>query len=95
MDKVYSLIGLAYKANKVLYGVKAMDAIKKRKCYLVVLSDDASDNTKKKVNDKCAYYQIPVKSNVSKEQLSKSIGKDNIVMVAICEEGFAKSILEA
>lgn len=47
MDRLYSLIGLAYRANKVLYGVKAMDAIRKNKCYLVVLSDDASDKTKK------------------------------------------------
>ena len=70
MDKIYSLIGLAYRANKVSYGVKAMEKIAKKKCYLVVLADDASEKTKKKVFDKCATYQIPVKSNVSRERLS-------------------------
>lgn len=95
MDKIFRLIGLAFRANKVLYGIKGMDAITNKKAFLVVLSDDASDNTKKKVLDKCAYYQVPVKSVNSRNELSKCIGKKDIVMIAIIEEGFANSILKA
>lgn len=95
MDRIMSLIGLAYKANKITYGFKAMEAIKSKKAYLVLLADDTANNTKKKVLDKCAFYQVPVKSVSSRFNLSKAIGKANIVMIAIMEEGFAKSINQA
>lgn len=95
MDKMLKLVGLAYRANKVLYGIKAMKAITDKKAYLVLLVDDASDNTKKKVLDKCASYQVPIKLIGSRNDLSRCIGKSDIVMIAIIEEGFAKSILEA
>ncbi len=95
MDKIFNLVGLAFRANKVLYGVKAMNSILDKEAKLVLLADDTAGNTKKKVLDKCAYYQVPVKLIDSRISLSRCIGKEDIVMVAITEEGFAKRIIEA
>ena len=95
MDRLYSLIGLAFRANKLLYGIKAMEAIEKKKVHLVILSNEASEKTRKKVLDKCAAYQVSVKYVDSKDDLSKAIGKENIVRVAIIDLGFTQSILKA
>lgn len=92
---IEGLLGLAFAAKKLVYGEKAMESIRLQKALLVVLADDVAPNSKKKILDKCAYYQVPVKLGISREVLSRSIGKHDIVMVSIIEEGFAKKILQA
>lgn len=95
-DKILSLLGLAARARKIQTGDSLMKSIRQGKAELVLISEDASDNTKKKFEDKCSYYQVPcyIFSNIN--SLSKAIGKDNRVCVGICDRGFAikiKSIL--
>ena len=47
-DKVLSMLGLAAKAGKVVSGEFSTEkAIKARKAYIVMVAEDASDNTKR------------------------------------------------
>lgn len=59
-DKVISLLGLAERAGKIASGEFAAEkAVKIGKARLIIVAEDASDNTKKKFSDMCKYYQVP------------------------------------
>ena len=51
-DRIYSMLGLAMKAGKVVSGEFAVDkSIKDGSAWLVIIASDASDNTTKKFSD--------------------------------------------
>ena len=51
-DKVISLLGLAERAGKIASGEFAAEkAVKIGKARLIIVAEDASDNTKKKFSD--------------------------------------------
>ena len=48
MNKILSMIGLATRAGKTVSGEFSVEkAVKTRKAFLVLVSEEASDNTKK------------------------------------------------
>ncbi len=84
-------LGLAYVAGKLIVGSDlTVKAIQTDKAKLVILASDASDNTTKKIMDKTKYYGITCVNTFDSKTISKAIGKNNIKVVAITEEGFAK-----
>lgn len=88
-----SLLGLAFRAKKVVSGEElVLKELRKGRVKLVLLANDGSPNTKKKITDKCAYYQVPVVFIGSRYELGQAIGKKERVVVAVCEEGFAKKL---
>lgn len=89
---ILSLLGLASRARKVLTGDTLLKSIKQKKVEIVLIANDASDNTKKKFMDKCHYYHIPYYLFSNVDHLSIAIGKDNRVCVGICDKGFAMKI---
>ena len=63
MDRVFSMIGLAQKAGTVVSGEFATEkAVKTGKAFLVIVSDAASDNTKKMFRNMCTFYEVPMYS---------------------------------
>lgn len=92
-NKILSLVGLAMKAGKVVSGEFSTEkAVKEGKASLVIVAEDASDNTKKLFLDKCDFYQVPVYIYGDKEQIGHAIGKELRASLAIVDTGFAKSI---
>ncbi len=88
-----SLLGLAQRAGKIISGEElVIKEIRSNKAKLVLLSEDASSNTTKKVSDKCAYYHVELKRVNNRELLGQSIGKEARVTIAILDAGFAKKI---
>lgn len=70
VDRIYSFLGLATKAGKELSGEETCErALKSGKVYLVIVSADASDNTKKKFNDMCSYRSVQIRFFGSKDML--------------------------
>ncbi len=59
MNKEISLAQLAWKAGKVVSGDRLIPAIQNAKVYLVIISSACGNNRKKKLMDKCKYYDIP------------------------------------
>lgn len=93
MNKVHSMIGLATKAGKVVSGEFAVEkAIKDGKAFLVLIAEDASDNTKKHFSDMCIYRKIPYQVYGEKDTLGHMIGKDERASLAVTDQGFATSI---
>ena len=93
MDRIFSMIGMAMKAGKVVSGEFATEkAVKTGKAFLVVVSAAASDNTKKMFRNMCSFYGVPKYTSGSKEDLGHSMGKEFRASLAVTDEGFAKSI---
>ena len=60
-DKVLSLISLATKAGRCASGEFMTEGqTKSGRASLVVVAEDASDNTKKKFRDMCKFYKVPM-----------------------------------
>ena len=94
-NKIYSLLGLAMKAGRVVSGEFATDkSVKEGSAFLVLVSEDASDNTKKKFSNTCEFYGVPRYFFGTKDELGHAIGKEMRSSLAITDEGFAKSLIK-
>ena len=60
-NRILSLVGLATKAGKTVSGEFSTEkAVKTGTAYLVIVSEEASGNTKKKFQNMCSFYQVPI-----------------------------------
>ena len=86
-------LGLIYRAKMLITGEElVVKGIQKKNIHFVLLSEDASDNTKKKIINKCNFYEIPYAVIGSRELLGNAIGKAERVVIGIADKGFAKKI---
>lgn len=93
MDKILSLLGLAARGRNLVSGEFSTEkAVKEEKAFLVIVSEDASANTKKLFTDKCNYRDIPIYYYGQKEALGKAIGKQMRTSIAITDPGMAANI---
>lgn len=91
--KVLLMLGLAARSRNVASGGFATEnAVKSGKAYLVIVPEDASDNTKKKFRNMCEFYEVPFYQFGEMEMLGHSIGKQERTSLAVLNEGFADSI---
>ena len=92
-DRVISMISIAAKGRNLVSGEFAVEkAVKCGKAYLVVVAEDASDNTKKHFNDMCSYRSIPYMEYSDKESLGRAIGKELRATLCVTDEGLAGQI---
>lgn len=94
MNNFFNTLGLASRARKIVTGEILIKKIRANEVYFVIIANDASDNAKKKLTDKCTSYNVEyvITSNIS--ELSKAIGKNNRVAIGIEDAGFAKNLKE-
>lgn len=84
-------LGLAYVAKKLVIGTeKTVELIRKQRVYLVLLANDASELTKKKILDKARFYNVEVSQTMSSNQLSLSIGKKGVKVIGVTDRGFSR-----
>lgn len=94
-NKIYSLLGIAMRGRNLVSGeFQTLEAIKKGSAALVLVAEDASDNTVKLFFDKCHYYEVPVFCWGTREGLGHAIGKELRSSLAVCDEGLANSIMK-
>ncbi|RKL69035.1 hypothetical protein CR203_03065 [Salipaludibacillus neizhouensis] len=93
-----NLLGLMQRARKIVTGEElVVKAIQKKRVVFVIIAADASDNTKKKVTDKCHYYEIPYIFFEDRYVIGQAIGKAERVTVGLVDKGFAnkfRSLIE-
>ena len=95
-NRMMSLIGLATRAGKTVSGEFSTEkCVKSGQAKLVVIASDASDNTKKKFSNMCAYYQVPFFIAGDKESLGHCMGKEYRASLAVSDKNFADAILKA
>ena len=92
-DKVLNLIGLAQKAGKVVSGEFMTEkAVKTGEAALVILAEDASENTQKKFRNMCEFYEVPLYILSDKETLGHAMGKEFRASLAVQDWNFAEAI---
>ena len=93
-DRILSLLGMAIMSGNLVSGEFMTEkAVKGRKAHLVIVSEEASDNTKKKFSNMCSFYEVPLYFYETMEELGHCIGKTFRASLAVTSEGLAKSII--
>ncbi|MBU6081077.1 YlxQ family RNA-binding protein [Allobacillus halotolerans] len=95
MSNYLNLLGLANRARKLVHGEGTIvEGIRNKQVKLVLIAEDASDNTQKKLTDKCKSYQVPYVIIDNRQVLSKAIGKEGRVAVGVTDAGFSEKLSE-
>ncbi|MBQ8005507.1 MAG: 50S ribosomal protein L7ae [Clostridia bacterium] len=96
--KLKMTIGLAAKAGKAVYGTplicESLRMNGAKKCVLVLEGSDSSENTHKRLKDKCAFYSAElIRLPIDMLELSAAVGKKSaIAAVGIRDAGLAQAI---
>lgn len=94
VDKTYSFIGLIQKSGNLTSGSDAVEMeIKKKKCKLLIISNDASDNTKEKFEKLAKEHNVSYVYFGNKDDLGIAIGKSSRTILSIKDANFAKGFL--
>jgi len=89
------MIGLATKAGKTVSGEFATEkAVKEGKAFLVVVAEDASENTKKLFRNKCEFYKTEYLVFGSKIELGLATGREMRASIAVTDKGLCSAILK-
>lgn len=94
INKLYSMLGIGKKAGLVVLGeTGSIHSIKKDKSKLIILSEDASDNTKDKIISLCKNHKTKYYIIGEKQKLGYALGKDLLSIISVTDEKFAQAIV--
>lgn len=95
-EKLLGLLGLAARAGKLVYGTPMVcEALKDRKkIYYVFRAKGASENTHKRIGDRCRYYGVTlIDVELDTAEFGRRLGKSGeLAAVALTDAGFAQGI---
>ena len=93
-DPFLQLLGICRISSHVEAGEERCEsAVKSGKACLVILSEDASANTRKKFHDKGSFYQIPILDvPYGKEQLGMAMGMSQRSCLAVTDRGLTEKM---
>lgn len=95
MDKFFNFLGICKKSGALLEGYsKCNDLRNKTKIYLFIISNDLSESSKKKFIKHCVEKKIPYINDFSKYEIGNPIGRDEIMILGICDKNIAQKLLE-
>ena len=93
--KLLSLIGLAKRARKVVSGEFSTEkSVKSGKSHMVIVSEEASDNTKKMFTNMCTHYKVPIYLFGTKDELGHAMGQEFRASLSVEDAGFPKSMVD-
>ena len=92
MDKTLSTLGLAYRAKKLVLGEEVLNQISNVK--LIIIANDISENSRERFLKKCNFYNIEYIDRFTSSEISNALGKNNVKVVGITDEGFKESLLK-
>ena len=91
--KILSYIGISTKSGNIASGEFLTEkAVKDGSAYLVIVAEDASDNTKKKFKNMCSFYKVPLYYFENKQSLGHSMGKEFRASLAFLDKGLAQAV---
>ena len=91
--KIYQMLGMAARARMLIMGEDlVVREIRSGNARLVIVSEDASKNTMKKLTDKSTFYNVEKHVFGSREELGHAVGKESRVVLALTDAGFASKI---
>ena len=94
--RILRALGLCARARRMIFGVPMLcDAMQAGKAPLLVLeAADTSNNTHKRLGDKCAYYHVrSVRLELDAQDLAHAVGKTAaLAAVGITDENMCRLI---
>ena len=92
-NKVYSYLGFAARSRNLITGYNTcMTSMNKRKIKLLILTEELSENTIKKMLQQCSKTNTKHRIFGSAEELSRVTGKDGAGVFGITDRHFAEII---
>ena len=92
-NKVFQMLGIAAKSGNVVSGEFSTEkAVKTGHAYLVIVSEEASNNTNKMFTNMTDFYEVPMYVFGTKEELGRCIGKEFRASLAITDENLANAV---
>ncbi len=86
-------LGMCVKAGACSFGFEnTLKMLKKRKSFLVLVSDEASENSKKRIYDKCKFYNTEIKVVDITQAIMKLKLNYNIKIISVNDINFKKLI---
>ena len=93
--QITNMIGLAKKAGRLSGGGFLVEKdIKRGAAYLVITARDAGAASRKQLEDKANYRQVPVVEWGTKKELGAAIGQGERTCLAVLDEGFSRKIAQ-
>ena len=97
LDKLLMTVGLAAKARRIVLGTdRVCESLRdtKNTPVLVIEACDTSENTHKKLTDKCKYYGVRlVRIEADTVELGRAVGKTSATAaVGITDSGIARAV---
>lgn len=94
-SKVFSYMGFAARSRNLVSGYNTcILMMEKRKIKLLILTEDLSDNTVKKMLQHCSRYNIEYRFFKDGRELAQAAGKPGKGVFGITDSHFAKIICE-
>ena len=94
MSAVSGLLGLACRAGQIALGADiALQEIRSGKTALLLLDEGASEGTRKKLLDACAFRSVPAYT-LPEGRISRACGKDGRMAAAVRKGKLAERMAE-
>ncbi len=96
-NRLLGTLGLARRAGKTVLGTDLVcKAMRRGELLSVILASDASDNTKKRIRDKTAFYGVRlIEIDACSDELGRSVGKSgSVAAVGITDENFSSALIK-
>ncbi len=92
-QKVLNMIGLATRAGKVKSGEFSTEkSVKSGRARLVIVAEEASENTRKMFENMCRYIRCALAVFGSKEELGRAMGKEMRASLAVEDQDLRKAM---
>ena len=93
VQKIVSLLSMAQRANKIVSGGFAVEKeLAGKKAKLLIVAEDASEETKKSYTNMALRYKIPMYHVLTKEELGECLGKNFRASAVLLDAGFSKAL---
>ena len=92
MDDALNTVGLAYRARKAVLGEEVYHRIGKVR--IILIASDISEKSRERLEKKCYYYEIGHIDCFDGRQLSAAVGRNNVKVIGITDEGFKEALLK-
>ena len=92
-DSICGMIGLAMRAGCVAAGTEsAIAELQKHRSRMILMDEDASENTRKRLQDKCSFYHARLYV-LPKGYLDRSLGKSGRMAAAVKTGNFDRQLM--
>jgi len=93
--EVLSFVGLMSRAGALITGTDlVLNGVRSGKVKMVLIDPLVSENTFKKVTDKCKFYHVPYIKVSGEVDLGAAIGNRSRKVIGITDQNFVKALNE-